>query len=434
MTVPQGVPPIPGFDKVHNVLQNLRMIMGYKDKDGKPPAGKFDLPTRKPVVTSYENFDRFSHDEILAKNQAITPEQIEAIRATWQQSAETLNELYLTFNNKIAKAISGKWQSGAGDAAAQAVGDYVQRSAQLIESAYAMASRTNSLGHAMAQTKSSIPSVPAPSSNLEVVGSWLPGSHWRTTQEKREAARKQAVDVMERVYRDDGVRPAATSIPTMPSAQGPTTGNGGLSAPTGGGGGGGFGRGGAGGVQLVGAGSEPGGSDGEAGRNPQSGGGSEVAPAGDGAAAQPAAASSGDSSDSGEATSAAGYQPNPAMGVPGGGHGSGVGGSIGGGVSSGHGGGFGGGVLATPVAGGGDSATGGAGSAARPAAAGRSGMPGMGAPGAAGKKDGEKEHETAEYLRGRRNGEELLEETNGRKVLPAGGVIGVWDDDGRPVS
>lgn len=372
----------------------------------------------EPQTVSCDAFDGMSHQQICDSVQEMKPDVIRSAAEAWTNIGIQFDTATGEFHSGIAGRIAQGWRSPqAAGRAVDAVGRFAVESRQLGKSCELLAGKLAEAHSGLDETKALIPPVPAGSKlfGLIPVSGLLKSDHY-----EKEEATQEARRIMHTVYAPV-VAQTDTGVPVLPEAPkvvdnpAPGTGSGGGGVLSGGG----FGL-------LSGGG---GGTPGEV--------TSPVSIDGDAAAEQPqpAAASAGPGAgthaartDSASPASGGSGSTAPASAWPGGGYGGG-----GGGVGSGNGPGV-GGVLASPVLPGPGAGKGGSGSGIGRAAAAvaRAGTPGMGgvAPRGKGKGEEDKEHKTAEYLRGTDNGEELIADVNGRKVAPS--VIGVWDEDGKP--
>lgn len=416
----QTLPPPPSFEDVmHNLRNSAKTLCVIPGAAVSRIDGSSGARQSKYIATR-DNFAGKSLDELHDKAQKIDSAKVDAASRTWDAASKQIEQLFTDFQNATSKAVVEHWQGQAADAVAEGVGNYVQSSDSLINAATAVSFKLNNLGTAVAQTKSAVPP-PVGHSVTDNVLDWIPGPMWNSNKHEEDAAKGAALAALNGIYMPglDGADappqmpmphdPVAKSEPTVGGVNGgpPTAAGGGqATAPSG--------------TQQEG-GQQPGGDAGAADQ------GGAVAPGESGSGDSPAASPE-SARGTGEQTSAASADGRPSP-HGGGGPGSGSGGS-GGGGGGWAGGGAGSGMLASPVlggVGGGAAETGGgSGAAGRTGpSAGRAGMPGMGMPGAKGKREDDTEHETPDWLKSRLNGEELLDR-DGLRTLPPGGVIGVW--------
>ncbi|TXG89273.1 hypothetical protein DW322_02205 [Rhodococcus rhodnii] len=405
-------------------LQHLPMISGRAEQfigpAGSPAPGLASLPQYADLEiqsrsVACTNFDAFEHVQLVANVEPIQAEALEAFRQEWASAANTVADAFETFAVTIGNAISEKWQGASGEGASTAIVGYAHDSARLADASNLLARQIGMLSDSLSQTKSNLPPEPAATFPGKVAG-FFGADGW--DDERREAAKQQAVQVLNSVYYGNGISPTASGLPSFPAVQSPI--DGGAATP----GGYGPGSGGSSGSPW----SAPGGAGPTGGAPTQSGvpldgeavgpAGSDGAPTTDPAAAADAALGGEDSwtppdaPEAGSQTVAASAQPGGISGLggtPGGAGGLGSGGvGSGGGGSAGGVGGIGGGSVPPSAAG---SVVAGPGGAAggRPTAAAMPGRPGAagagmgmapmgGARGGNGDKDDE--HKTPDYLKG----------------------------------
>lgn len=421
----QTLPPPPSFEDVmHNLRNSAKTLCVIPGAAVSRIDGSSGARQSKYIATR-DNFAGKSLDELHDKAQKIDSAKVDAASRTWDAASKQIEQLFTDFQNATSKAVVEHWQGQAADAVAEGVGNYVQSSDSLINAATAVSFKLNNLGTAVAQTKSAVPP-PVGHSVTDNVLDWIPGPTWNSNKHEEDAAKGAALAALNGIYMPglDG----ADAPPQMPMPHDPVA----KSEPTVGGVNGGPPTAAGGGATGGGQATAPSGTQQEGGQQP----GGDAGAADQGGAVAPGESGSGDSPaaspesarGTGEQTSAASADGRPSP-HGGGGPGSGSGGS-GGGGGGWAGGGAGSGMLASPVlggVGGGAAETGGgSGAAGRTGpSAGRAGMPGMGMPGAKGKREDDTEHETPDWLKSRLNGEELLDR-DGLRTLPPGGVIGVW--------
>ncbi|NLU82095.1 hypothetical protein [Rhodococcus sp. HNM0569] len=362
-----------------------------------PQYADLEMQSRTVVCTNFEAFD---HSALVTNVEPIQTASVDAFRQEWANGTNTVTDTFATFASSIGRAISEKWQGASGEAASTAILGYAKNSARMADATNLIARQVGLLGDSLGQTKSNLPGEPAATFPGKIAG-FFGADGW--DDERRENAKRQAVQLLNNVYYGNGISPTAEALPKFPdvrspinSAPGATGGqpSGGTSTP----GGGGEPPTGRDGEQQAGA--PTGGGEGDVGTSPTDPGSAQ-------AGTESGSRDGLGSPDSSAQTVAASAQPSGIPGMGAGGLGAGGGGGSAGGLSAGGvGGGAGaGGLTAVPPGGGVVAGPGGAGGMrpAAAAAAGRAGMGGMGmAPmGGArggGRGEGDNEHKTPDYL------------------------------------
>jgi hypothetical protein len=421
-------------------LQNLRALANRTDNTGQLAnyLGQAGLLIR-PVTLGPTDWHGIGAGTTKTKAAPLNPSggtvgDIDKARQGIKDAANAVEQAFEVFDRTIATKTAEKWLGSAAQAAADAISGYIRDSYAMVEAGYATAVQYDSLYNSMTTTFQKLPDRPhlgAGNVARNVVEVW----HWTdsTTAQSRAdtAASGEAERVMNSIYYGNdpgqnvsgaGITAVAASLPVFPAPSSPVVSQdgstGGLTSSGLGGGPAGSGLPGAGVPQ----GGQPNLGDTNNGQNANGNGGNANGlgnhagggtPAGNGQGHQGGAA--GLPHDGDNALGAA--SADPGAGLGGGGDG-GLGGGDGGDSS-----------LASPSLGGGLAAgTRAPGGSAGPAGRGASGMPGMGMPGGRGRKGEDKEHKSADYLRGNHL-QEIFETVDGRRVAPP--VLGVWDEESK---
>lgn len=433
---PPDTAPVPTSQQVVEYLQNLRALANRPEGTGQLNTylGQTGMSMR-PVTLNPRDWPGMGAGKTKQKAQPLNPSggavgQIDTARQGIKDAADRVEQLFEEFDKQIARATADKWKGQAAQAAADAISGYVRDSYSMVEAGYAAAAQFEALYNSMTATFHNLPDRPLlHSTNVvrNVVEFW----HWpdTTTAQSRAdtAANGKAEQVMNSIYYGNdpgqnvsnaGITAVAASLPIFPAPSSPV-----VSTDTG-----------YTGPSYSGAGSGAAGSGLAGGMDPRDG---STNPNGTGSGGNADGAGNqvggGQHPGSGLGSNAGSHQGDVASPVAGGGDpvqaasydpGAGGGGGADGGLGGGDGDDS---PLGSPSLDG-NSATGSASRGPGAGAAGRSGMgmPGMGMPGARGGKNGDKDHKTADYLRGNHL-QEIFETVDGRKVGPP--VLGVWDTD-----
>ncbi|TLF82567.1 hypothetical protein [Nocardia cyriacigeorgica] len=387
-----------------------------------------DVTSQESQVRTYENLHAMDQQKLYDNTQAMNLTTVVQIHEMWEGIRNRMEVDQQRFGPQMQKAIAEKWQGAGAAAAANGIGEYAGKSQNLVGSVQIMAEKVKLIRSAMELVRPAVP--PPPDDNIVVsAASWVPGPTWRADEKLENSSKNSAIRVLENVLYP-AVKETDTEVPLVPPPYNPIhepnqpvvppPGRGWEPPP---------GK----------SGPEPGGPGGENGKPEEPGATGEepTTPAGantqslldDNALGSTTPAGLGSPQPS---TAAAGMSSPGSSGLPGS-TGIGTGGGLGSGGSGSGGPGLGG--VAPGVPGAGRSLPGQPGAAAGPGTAGastnsvgrgagmRGGMPGMmGAPGARGGKDDERESDSKikEYLVTQENGEELtgLGEAHRAKTVP----------------
>ncbi|NKY26820.1 hypothetical protein [Nocardia gamkensis] len=359
-----------------------------------------DVQTQSPKVpeSAYKNPDGI--DDLYQRVQAMSITDVVALHQRWESIRNRLEQGLQGFGPEISKAMEGKWEGAAAKAASDGIKEYVDKSSGLISSVQIVAEKVKIIRSGIEVTRPAVQEPPAHSWTSNVA-SWVPGPTWKLNQHRDDSAHDASVNVVKNVFypavreadtgvplvpkpynpvHNSGDRPSAPNNSRQPSSSGTDTGDEGTTVDS---------------AQLAGTENStvPSSANPVAEREstPDQ---TTTTPAGTNPSTQPASTNPGtDPSLTRPGTSSPGSPGTPSPGTPS----PGVPG------------------LGSPAPGrsinGLPSVPGGvpAAASARPGTGrpGTSGMPGMIAPGARGKGDDDKEHQTKDYLVNQRNGEEL---------------------------
>ncbi|NUS45799.1 MAG: hypothetical protein HOQ24_19175 [Mycobacteriaceae bacterium] len=387
------------------------------------PGDHLEVEKRLPSVTTVDNFyDRYSHSDMITRVGKIGLADIDNVEKAFKTAADSLKAGFDAFDSKIGAAIAEKWQGKSGTKAAEAIATYAVSGLRLVEAAYLAAQSTKALSANLKHVKDDMPDEPGGTKPGNFLRDYSPFNGW--DDDRKKDAHLAAANFLTTSYYTGSIHQADIALPKVPQPQDPAKGD-----PTNG---------------------LPGYNPSSAGPNGAQPNPSEFANPNDpgspdnpnqpGQPADQAVSTDDNTGDpkSGEDKSRQ-QNPNadgqvsaasadPIGGATGLGSG-GAGGLGGGGLGSG------GSALAAPTLGGNGIVGTPVSGVVRPAAAGRPGLPGMGAAGAGhGRKgDDDKEHKSADYLRGDHLGE-WFDSMFGEKTAPP--VLGVWEEneDGRPAS
>ncbi|WP_067470587.1 hypothetical protein [Nocardia amamiensis] len=373
--------------------------------------GGTDLHTQSPKVPESAYKDPDGIDDLYQRVQAMSVTDVVGLHKRWESIRDRLEQGLQGFGPEIGKAMAGNWEGAAAKGAADGVKEYVDKSGGLIGSVQIIAEKVKIIRSGIEVTRPAVQETPNHTWTSNIA-SWVPGPTWKLNQHRADAAHDASVNVVRNVFYP-AVREADSGVPLVPKPYNPVHQSGdqpvipnngwqprspgpGDKSTT---------------AQPT---QPPGAEDAPAntvptGTNPlaqQQDTADQTTPASTDPSTRPASATPGtDPSPARPGSPSPGSPGTPSPGIPGLGTPA-PGRSVNG-------------VPAAP-------GTAPAAAAARSAAGrpGMAGMPGMMPPGARGKGDDDKEHQTKDYLVNQRNGEELtgLGEENRAKTVPP--VIG----------
>ncbi|MEV0435119.1 hypothetical protein [Nocardia sp. NPDC050413] len=419
-------------------IERSKIYASYADGNY---ATIFDGDLQPPHITTPDNYDSMSLEQMQAAVTAMKPRLVDDAVTAWANIGMNLMGTFLKFNQEFSRTVTGAngrggWTGAAASAAVAAVNNYSERSIPLSQAATAISWKLTEMRTGIEQTQALMPGL---TERENVTGKTLPAEGvMKVDDHNREEATQEARRILRTVYSQVAGQ-ADVGVPFLPTAPVIAGDGGGPGGPGAGGGGSNTGD-----TPGDSAGSSP--EDTAAGDDPAT----TENPNSDPAATTPQ--STDPSSTTAQSSTAAPQSSTPSTSAPSSGSptatgpgvtapgaagpGGGSNGARGGGSSAGRGGGSAAGGPASP----GKSSPGNhspaaaaaAGSRAGAAAGGGRGVPGMGAMGAPGARGGGSDEDRTkgipDYLINQDNGD-LLIGTDGIKTVPP--VIG-GDHDSAP--
>ncbi|NLE79822.1 MAG: hypothetical protein GX610_09610 [Rhodococcus sp.] len=164
------------------------------------------------------NFDAFEHSQLVANVTPIQAESNEAFRVEWANGTNKFTDTFETFASKIGAAIAEKWQGPTGDAVSTSIVDYTKGAAKTADASNLVARQVGVLADQLDRTKTNFPAEPAATFPGKVAG-LFGADGW--DDERREEAKRQAVQLLSTVYFGSGISPTAQSMPIFPEVQSP---------------------------------------------------------------------------------------------------------------------------------------------------------------------------------------------------------------------
>ncbi|MGW5217110.1 hypothetical protein ACWEQA_04500 [Nocardia sp. NPDC004085] len=181
--------------------------------------GGTDLQTQSPRVpeSAYKNPDGI--DDLYQRVQAMSITDVVALHQRWESIRNRLEQGLRSFGPEIGKAMEGKWEGAAAKAAADGIKEYVDKSSGLIGSVQIVAEKVKIIRSGIEVTRPAVQEAPAHTWTSNVA-SWVPGPTWKLNQHRDDAAHDASVNVVKNVFYP-AVREADTGVPLVPKPYNP---------------------------------------------------------------------------------------------------------------------------------------------------------------------------------------------------------------------
>lgn len=178
-----------------------------------------DVHTQSPKVpeSAYKNPDGF--DDLYQRVQAMSITDVEALHQRWESIRNRLEQGLRGFGPEIGKAMEGKWEGAAAKAAADGIKEYVDKSSGLISSVQIVAEKVKIIRSGIEVTRPAVQEAPTHSWTSNVA-SWVPGPTWKLNQHRDDSAHDASVNVVKNVFYP-AVREADTGVPLVPKPYNP---------------------------------------------------------------------------------------------------------------------------------------------------------------------------------------------------------------------
>ncbi|WP_159840291.1 hypothetical protein [Nocardia sp. CY41] len=178
-----------------------------------------DLQSQSPKVpeTAYKNPDGI--DDLYQRVQAMSITDVVALHQRWESIRNRLEQGLRGFAPEIGKAMEGRWEGVAATAAANGIKDYVDKSSGLISSVQIVAEKVKIIRSGIEVTRPAVQEAPAHTWTSDVA-SWVPGPTWKLNQHRDDAAHDASVNVVKNVFYP-AVREADTGVPLVPKPYNP---------------------------------------------------------------------------------------------------------------------------------------------------------------------------------------------------------------------
>lgn len=178
-----------------------------------------DLQSQAPKVpeSAYKNPDGI--DDLYQRVQAMSITDVVALHQRWESIRNRLEEGLRSFGPEIGKAMDGKWEGAAAKAAADGIKEYVDKSSGLIGSVQIVAEKVKIIRSGIEVTRPAVQEAPAHTWTSDVA-SWVPGPTWKLNRHRDDAAHDASVNVVKNVFYP-AVREADTGVPLVPKPYNP---------------------------------------------------------------------------------------------------------------------------------------------------------------------------------------------------------------------
>ncbi|MGW4718051.1 hypothetical protein [Nocardia sp. NPDC004260] len=178
-----------------------------------------DLQTQSPKVpeSAYKTPDGI--DDLYQRVQAMSITDVVALHQRWESIRNRLEQGLQGFAPEIGKAMEGKWEGAAAKAAADGIKEYVDKSSGLISSVQIVAEKVKIIRSGIEVTRPAVQEAPAHTWTSDVA-SWVPGPTWKLNQHREDAAHNASVNVVKNVFYP-AVREADTGVPLVPKPYNP---------------------------------------------------------------------------------------------------------------------------------------------------------------------------------------------------------------------
>ncbi|MFE7745169.1 hypothetical protein [Nocardia sp. NPDC057455] len=178
-----------------------------------------DVQTQSPKVpeSAYKNPDGI--DDLYQRVQAMSITDVVALHQRWESIRNRLEQGLQGFGPEIGKAMEGKWEGAAAKAASDGIKEYVDKSSGLISSVQIVAEKVKIIRSGIEVTRPAVQEAPNHSWTSNVA-SWVPGPTWKLNQHRDDSAHDASVNVVKNVFYP-AVREADTGVPLVPKPYNP---------------------------------------------------------------------------------------------------------------------------------------------------------------------------------------------------------------------
>ncbi|WP_327115400.1 hypothetical protein OHB12_01420 [Nocardia sp. NBC_01730] len=186
--------------------------------------------TQSPQVpeSAYKNPDDI--DDLYQRVQAMSVTDVVALHQRWESIRDRLDQGLRDFSPEINKAMAGKWEGAAAKAAADGVKEYVDKSAGLIDSVRIVAEKVKIIRSGIEVTRPAVQEAPSHTWTSDLA-SWVPGPTWKANRHRDDAAHDASVNVVKNVFYP-AVRESDTGVPLVPKPYNPVYQPGGPTSPS----------------------------------------------------------------------------------------------------------------------------------------------------------------------------------------------------------
>ncbi|KAF0845774.1 hypothetical protein [Nocardia caishijiensis] len=180
----------------------------------------FDGDFQPPHITTPDNYDNMSLDQMQAAVAAMKPRLVDDAVTAWANIGMNLMGTFLKFNQEFSRTVTGGnghggWTGAAASAAVAAVNNYSQRSIPLSQAATAISWKLTEMRTGIEQTQALMPGL---TERENVTGKTLPAEGvMKVDDHNREEATQEARRILRTVYSQVAGQ-ADVGVPFLPTA------------------------------------------------------------------------------------------------------------------------------------------------------------------------------------------------------------------------
>ncbi|UTT48382.1 PPE domain-containing protein [Rhodococcus gordoniae] len=182
-------------------------------------AARIDVGVDPEYIAAFENFHGMEHADIHRLSQSINPVAMTTLATEWAELGKGFSLTVAWGTLMIRKLVSQHWEGAAADAAMDATVRFGESAQQLSDAARATSEKLRIAADVGERVRSSVPPPSANTSSLLYALDPVAGA---AAARQEEAARAQAVRVMEALYKPY-YRDSGSAVPVLPSPYAATT-------------------------------------------------------------------------------------------------------------------------------------------------------------------------------------------------------------------
>ncbi|MBC7301921.1 MAG: hypothetical protein H5T78_13310 [Nocardia sp.] len=175
----------------------------------------FGTDTQPPHITTPDNYDAMTLDQMQAAVAAMKPQQVDDAVTAWANIGMNLMGTFYQFNQEFARTVTGGWSGSASSAAVTAVNDYATQSIPLSQAATAISLKLSEMRTGIEQTQALMPGL---TERANVTGKSLPADGvMKVDDHNREEATEEARRILRSVYSQVAGQ-TDVGVPFLPTA------------------------------------------------------------------------------------------------------------------------------------------------------------------------------------------------------------------------